>query len=71
MKKKMAAIGGLAAGLICLSACNGGGGGQLPHDNQIHPDLDQAFVSELFYLLFLDFFWGGEVLRGGIAARSI
>lgn len=49
MKKKMAAIGGLAAGLICLSACNGGGGGQLPHDNQIHPDLDQAFVSELFY----------------------
>lgn len=48
MKKKLGAVGLLTAGLLCLGGCNGGSVA-LPHDDQIHPELNKAFVSELFY----------------------
>lgn len=36
-----------AAGMICLSGC--ASGSPLPHDDQIHPDMNDAYISELFY----------------------
>ncbi len=49
MKNKLAgAIGLLAAGILVLSGC-GEGATPLPHDNQIHPEYDNAYVNELFY----------------------
>lgn len=49
MRKKWTGIAGLLlAGLFAFGGC-GKSGTALPHDNQIHPEFDRAYASELFY----------------------
>lgn len=49
MKKTLAGIAGLLmTGVLVVSGC-AEGTTPLPYDSQIHPDLDNAFVEELFY----------------------
>ncbi len=47
-KKMFGAFAVLGAGLMLMSGCNGAQV-KLPYDDQIHPDLDNAYISELFY----------------------
>lgn len=47
-KKLIGAAGLLAAGILSFSGC-GAQAVALPHDNQIHPEYNNAYVKELFY----------------------